>query len=303
MLTEIRIEEQDRPKRATRAKVRERTSGPGRSGRSGARSRPGRVRSWGALAWAGFVLGLVALSALGSVLSARAGLALYRHVFPDVTVLKRAYPVATGKDGARIIFEFRRQKPAHWVSLEQIPKKAVAAILVSEDARFFEHHGYEPDSIREAMEHNRKPGVKVLRGGSTITQQVVKNLFLSPEKTVVRKVRELLLAVELERRFPKRKILETYLNIAEWGPGVYGIESAAEHYFHKKPSSLTARDGAILAFMLPNPIKYQNSLRDGMSDFAHRRVDTILEALWKTGKISDEEYTSAGDGDGVPSDL
>ncbi|MBI3544678.1 MAG: transglycosylase domain-containing protein [Deltaproteobacteria bacterium] len=228
----------------------------------------------------------------------------YRHVFPDVSVLKTEYPVAVKKEGPRIIYKFQKKRPAHWVSLNQVSKQAVAAILMSEDSGFFQHHGYEPEAIKAAIEHNTKPGVKVKRGGSTITQQLVKNLFLSPEKTLTRKARELLLAVELERKFPKRKILETYINIAEWGPGVYGIDEASRRYFHKAPADLSARDAAVLAFMLPNPIKYQNSIRDGeLSDFAQKRVETILERLWKTGHISDEEYSSADRGDELPSSL
>lgn len=254
--------------------------------------------------WALTVLLLIVGAAVAVGLGIHASTVAYRKIFPNVGVLKTAYPIAIGKEGSRVLFQFQRQRPQSWVSLKQISKQAVAAILMSEDSGFFEHHGYEPESIRDAIQHNRQPGVKVMRGGSTITQQVVKNLFLTPEKTVTRKVRELLLAVELERSFPKRKILETYLNIAEWGPGVYGIGPACERYFHKPPSELTAHDAAILAFMLPNPIKYQSSIRGGeLSDFAQKRVDTILERLWKTGKISDEEYTSAGDGDGVRSNL
>ena len=247
---------------------------------------------------------VLGVTVLGSYVSVRLVTAAYRRVFPDLAVMKTQYPRAVAKNGSQIIYRFAKDRPSHWVNLSQISRQAVAAILMSEDSGFFEHHGYEPDSIREAIEHNSRPGVKVKRGGSTITQQVIKNLFLSPEKTMSRKVRELLLAVELERKYPKRKILETYLNIAEWGPGVYGIEEASQHYFHKAASELTAHDAAILAFMLPNPIKYQHSIRDGeLSAFAQKRVDTILERLWKTGKISDDEYTSAGTAEEIPSDL
>jgi membrane peptidoglycan carboxypeptidase len=219
---------------------------------------------------------------------------LYFQVFPDISVLKNYYPVAVGKDGHRIIYKFQKARPAHWLALRQIPKQAVGAILMSEDSSFFQHHGYSPEAIRAAWEYNHKPGVKVKRGGSTITQQVVKNLFLSPEKTLTRKVRELLLAVELERKFSKAKILETYLNIAEWGPNTYGIEQASERYFKKPAANLTAREAATLAFMLPNPEKYQHSIRGGeLTQFATERVESILEKMWKSGKISDDEYVSS----------
>lgn len=228
----------------------------------------------------------------------------YRRVLPDVSVLKTSYPVPVGKQGHQVLYKFQPKRPVNWISLNQVSRQAVAAILISEDSGFFQHHGYEPESIRAAIEHNSKPGVKIKRGGSTITQQLVKNLFLSPEKTITRKVRELLLSVEIERKYSKRKILETYLNIAEWGPGIYGIGQASQKYFHKDPKDLTAHDAAILAFMLPNPVRYQNSVRGGdLSDFAQRRVEAILERMWKTGKISDEEYTSSESSEELPSSL
>jgi monofunctional biosynthetic peptidoglycan transglycosylase len=230
--------------------------------------------------------------------------AVYRHVFPDIAVLRVAFPVAVKKEGHKIEYRWQRNRPAHWISLRQVPRQAVAAILMAEDAGFFSHKGYEPEAIRAALEHNMKPGVKIIRGGSTITQQVVKNLFLSPEKTLTRKVRELLLAIELERRFSKGKILETYLNIAEWGPGIYGLEQASRRYFGKPATELSARDAAVLAFMLPNPTKYRYSVRDGeLTKFAARRVDTILERMWRRGHISDEEYASSGSSAELPSSL
>lgn len=217
----------------------------------------------------------------------------YRKLFPDVSILKTEYPVAVGKEQYKIHYEFQKQRPSHWVFLRQLPKHIPSAILLSEDASFYQHPGYSVEAIRAAIEHNRKPGVKIKRGGSTITQQLVKNLFLSHEKTMTRKVRELLLAVELERKISKPKILETYLNIVEWGPGIYGIENASQHYFAKPAAALSAKEAAILAFMLPNPKRYQHSIAGGnLSSFATRRVEAILHRMWKTGKISDDEYSS-----------
>lgn len=247
------------------------------------------------LSYAFFVLALTLATGALAYRASWGAAKLYHVVFPDVAILKTQYPVAVRKDGSRILYRFQKQRPANWLSLRQIPKQVVAAVLMSEDGNFFQHRGYDPEAIRAAWEYNRKPGVKIKRGGSTITQQVVKNLFLSPEKTMTRKLRELLLAVDLERKASKVRILETYLNIAEWGPGTFGLAQAAERYFKKPVSTLSAREGAILAFMLPNPNKYQHSLRDdGLSSFATKRVEVILERLWKTGHISDEEYTSAG---------
>ena len=218
----------------------------------------------------------------------------YAEALPNSGALLHSYPVAKGKDGRKISYELQTTKPEQWRHLNQISKAAVAAVLASEDGGYYTHNGYEPEAIRKAWALNRKLG-RFAKGGSTITQQVVKNIFLSPEKTISRKLREIILAVQLERTVGKRKILETYLNIAEWGPGIYGIEQAARTYFAKSAAALTAREGAILAFMLPNPKKYRNSLRgeDGLSEFGQHRVSDILNRLWKTGKISDDEFFSS----------
>lgn len=235
---------------------------------------------------------------------------VYRMVLPDVSVLRTKYPVPVKKVDSKIIYAFQTRKPVNWVSLKEIPRSVVAAIILSEDGTFFQHHGYSAEAINAALEYNAKAGTKIKRGGSTITQQVVKNLFLTPEKTISRKIRELLLSVEMERKFPKARILETYINIAEWGPGVYGIEQASERYFHKPAANLTPKDAAVLAFMLPNPGKYQYSIQkgdsprgDGLSEFAAKRVELILERMWKTGYISAEEYSSSTTPTIVPSTL
>ena len=218
----------------------------------------------------------------------------YRKIFPDVQVVQNQYPVFLKKEGLKNSYIFHKKKPGHWRTLHEISRKAIGAILTAEDGNFYKHNGYDPEAIREAIKHNSLPGIRVKRGGSTITQQVVKNLFLFPEKTISRKIREILLAVEVERLVSKNKILEIYLNIAEWGPGIYGIEQASEHYFNKSAQDLTAKEGAVLAFLLPNPRRYQHSFKNGeLSIFGTNRVDTILERMWKTGRISDEEYLSA----------
>ncbi|HRK02533.1 MAG TPA: transglycosylase domain-containing protein [Oligoflexia bacterium] len=246
--------------------------------------------------YAVFVLVAVLTGAFLSYSGARIGYSTYRRVFPDISALKHSYPVAVEKKDGKITYKLVYERPERWRSVGQISKKAVSAILAAEDATFWKHGGYSAEAIRAAIEHNAKPNAKIKRGGSTITQQVVKNVFLSPEKTISRKLRELLLSVELERKLPKAKILEIYLNIAEWGPGVYGIEAASWRYFDKPSSLLTAREGAILAFMLPNPIRYKNSYRDGeLTKFGSNRVAKILNRLWRSGKISEDEYSASGE--------
>lgn len=239
-----------------------------------------------------FVAGAIAL-----------GIRWKMQLFPDVAVLQRSYPVAVGKIEKRNIYQFKTAKPAYWRALSEISSVAVAAILISEDGGFYHHEGYEPELMKKAWEENRKAG-KYKRGASTITQQVVKNLFLSPEKTLTRKLRELLLAIELERRFTKQKILETYLNIAEWGPGVYGIEQASNYYFGKSAAALDSREGAILAYLLPNPLVYGRSVRSGeLTSFGNQRVSNILDKLSQTGKLPKDEYPSAPDDTELPSDI
>ncbi len=233
------------------------------------------------------------------------------QLFPDVTLLKTHYPVLqkkwrTSEGASRLEFEFEKGPPSHWVPLPQISRKAFAAILMSEDGGFFKHRGYEPELMRKAWEENRKAG-HVKRGASTITQQLIKNLYLTSEKTMTRKFRELLLAVQVERTLPKKKILEIYLNIVEWGPQIFGIKAAAAHYFKKIPANLNAKEGAILAYLLPNPLKYHRVVKLGnLSPYAQTRVTNILEKLWKSGQVSEEEfedYASEWAENSIPSDL
>ncbi len=231
--------------------------------------------------------------------------AAVRYLFvPDVSVLLEKYPQAQGKSGRQNFYNLVDERPNTWRTLPQISRAAVLAVLTSEDGGFFAHNGFEPAAIKAAWQENVKAG-RYIKGGSTITQQVAKNIFLSPDKTLVRKARELLIATELERVLGKRKILEIYLNIAEWGPNIYGIEQAARSYFAKSAHQLTAREGAMLAFMLPNPNKLRHSVlgSNGFTHFGQRRVFKILERLWRNGKISEDEYASSMLNEQVPSDL
>jgi monofunctional biosynthetic peptidoglycan transglycosylase len=138
-----------------------------------------------------------------------------------------------------------------WVPLERISPNLVRAVIVSEDGRFCEHWGIDFAEVAEAI--RRTPG-GVPRGASTITMQVAKNLFLWPAKSYVRKAIEVPLTYAIELWWPKRRILEVYLNIAEWGPGVFGAEAAARAHFGRSASGLSARQSAQLAVALPNPL-------------------------------------------------
>jgi monofunctional biosynthetic peptidoglycan transglycosylase len=139
-----------------------------------------------------------------------------------------------------------------WVALESMSPRLVRAVVGSEDARFCAHHGIDFRQLKSAIEATRNGNP---RGASTITMQVVKNLFLWPSRSYVRKAIELPLALMLELVWPKRRILEVYLNIAEWGPGIYGAEAAAQNAFGKPASRLTDAESVRLAVSLPNPIE------------------------------------------------
>jgi monofunctional glycosyltransferase len=139
-----------------------------------------------------------------------------------------------------------------WVPLSRISPYLQRAVITSEDGRFCRHHGVDWSEIEEAIERARDG---IPRGGSTISMQVVKNLFLWPSKSYVRKALEVPLSFAIELAWSKRRILEIYLNIAEWGPGVFGAEAAARYHFGKSAAALTPSQAALLAVSLPNPIE------------------------------------------------
>lgn len=140
-----------------------------------------------------------------------------------------------------------------YVPLAAIAPVAVASVIASEDARFCRHHGVDWDALHEVMADADEDGPS--RGASTITMQTAKNLFLWPSRSAVRKGLEIVVALGLDQVWPKKRIIEVYLNIAEWGDGIFGIEAAARHYFGKSAIRLDAREAALLATALPNPIR------------------------------------------------
>jgi hypothetical protein len=158
-----------------------------------------------------------------------------------------------------------------WRPLPSLPVAVVRAFLVSEDSRFFQHHGFDADMIRRALAADLSLG-RIDRGASTISQQLVKNLYLGDERTAARKLEEAVLTWRLEQLVPKRRILEYYLNVVEFGPGVFGIGNAAERYFGKEPEGLTADEAAQLAALLPAP-------RRGMDGAWEKRYRALLARL------------------------
>jgi monofunctional biosynthetic peptidoglycan transglycosylase len=143
-----------------------------------------------------------------------------------------------------------------WVSLDDIDPSLPNAVIAAEDARFCEHHGFDFEAMQKAMaENQRHPGK--LRGGSTISQQVAKNVFLWPGRDYVRKGFEAYFTVLIETFWGKRRIMEMYLNVVEWGPGTYGAEAAAQRYFAEDAEDIDAGEAARLAAILPSPLKWK----------------------------------------------
>jgi len=210
--------------------------------------------------------------------------------FPEVSRLKREHPVVRYHGRKRpITIHWSKGRPPGWTPLSAISKPAVGAVVVSEDWAFYRHPGYDAAQIKEAIGESLESG-SLGRGASTITQQVTRNVFLTQERSLWRKLKELVLAIRLEREVGKARILETYFNIAEWGAGVYGIGPAAWHYFSKSPSELTPREGAFLAMLLPSPRRYSQSFRDRrLTPFARRTVKSILNKMAQAQYITAEE--------------
>ena len=176
-----------------------------------------------------------------------------------------------------------------WTPYGVISPALKKAVVASEDADFYSHEGVDYEAIREAIKTDLRKG-KFVRGGSTITQQLAKNLFLTRERTLIRKVKEIVLARRLDDALSKSRILELYLNVVEFGPMVYGIGHAAHYYFGKPPSALTVRECALLASMLPGPKVYNPYRR---MDRVMKRSDRILRRMVAARMISREEYDAA----------
>jgi hypothetical protein len=179
-----------------------------------------------------------------------------------------------------------------FVPLGELPAFVVRAVVLSEDAAFFVHHGFDVSEVQDALAHARER--RRVRGASTISQQLAKNLFLSPERTLARKAREALATIALEASVDKRRLLEVYLNLAEWGPGVFGIGEAARHWFGKDPRALTPKEAAFLATVIPNPVRYELYRRRGaLTELWEDRVRALLLKMRAAEVISDDQFVEA----------
>ena len=181
-------------------------------------------------------------------------------------------------------------KNRYWTPSASIPPEMKWAVIVAEDANFYKHEGIDVKAIRNAIRYDLEKK-RMAKGASTITQQVAKNLYLSREKTITRKVKEIILAMRMEQELTKGRIIELYLNVVELGPMVYGIGNGARYYFGKPASALTPRESAFLTAMLPGPrVAYNpyNNLQRVL-----KRSDKILGLLRKRGVLTEEEYQRA----------
>jgi monofunctional biosynthetic peptidoglycan transglycosylase len=177
-----------------------------------------------------------------------ATVAVYRFVDPPLTPI--------------MVYEALAQRglTRDYVNLDHVSPALLRAVIASEDGRFFEHRGVDWDAIRRAREYNVKHGDEPRRGGSTITMQCARNVFLWRGKSYVRKALEAAVAYVIELAWGKRRILEVYLNVIEWGPGVFGAEAAARTYFGVPAAALGPRQAALMAAVLPNPQRWSPAL-------------------------------------------
>lgn len=222
----------------------------------------------------------------------------------DLKELRRA---AQGTDPLGLAGEFAWRVPApggqgrlvrvgpsnpDFVALAQLPHHVTRAITTSEDGGFFAHAGFDFEEIRKALAERADSGR--VRGASTITQQIAKNLFLTGERTLSRKVREAVLTAALEASLSKSRLLEIYLNIVEWGPGLHGIGPAARHYFGKDARDITPREAAFLASVIPRPAHFHALFARGeMRESWSERIDTILLRMAAFGQLTDDELREA----------
>ena len=181
---------------------------------------------------------------------------------------------------AQRLDELREKNPQaqlkrQWVPYERISTHLKRAAVAAEDDKFVDHEGFDWEGMQKAIEKNQKKG-KVVAGGSTISQQLAKNLFLSASKTPWRKAQEAVITVWLELLWDKRRILEVYLNVVEWGEGVFGAEAAAQRYYRIPATALSAEQAARLAVMLPAPRRFE---RNPYSPYLNGRVEAVLARM------------------------
>ncbi|MGE5300818.1 MAG: monofunctional biosynthetic peptidoglycan transglycosylase [Acidobacteriota bacterium] len=226
-----------------------------------------------------FTLGALALAVLVA----------FQFVYPNVSALKKANPKKTAMMECREA-EWKREGKKYridqkWVPLRAISPYLIKAVLIGEDDKFWRHEGFDYEAMQKAMGKDIT-AKKFKLGGSTISQQLAKNLYLSPSKNPVRKLREAIITWRMERTLSKKRILELYLNVAEWGDnGIFGIGAASRHYYGKPASALGPEEAARLAAVLPNPRKYTPL---GGQRYVLKRSNLIYNIMVRRGIVVPE---------------
>ena len=236
------------------------------------------------------------LAIIVAILSTIAGVGIWFGLWvlslPDISGLKKAdtglsinVKDANGKHRDWIV----GVRNPSWVSLSRVSPHIIDAVVAAEDDAFFQHDGFDFEELKNSLKADLKKK-RFARGASTITMQVTRNLYLTEVKTLLRKLTEKYLTYRLEKTLTKNRILELYLNIAEWGPGIYGIGQASGYYFGKGPSELNLNEAALLAVILPNPRYFNPYTRMAKVE---KRQNYLLMRMFTEHDIATEEYETA----------
>jgi monofunctional biosynthetic peptidoglycan transglycosylase len=223
-------------------------------------------------------------------------IAAFFFLMPDVSKLRKENPAKTSFMKYREK-EWERTGKQHrvshaWVPLSRISPYLLKAVLIAEDDKFWKHEGFDYEAIQKALEKDIK-AKKFKLGGSTVSQQLAKNLYLSPSKNPFRKIAEAVITWRIEKALSKKRILEIYLNVIEWGEGIFGAEAASRHYFGKSAADLSAEEAARLASVLPNPRKYDPT---GNQRYVVNRSQLIYSIMVRRGIVIPEYNDVSGEG-------
>ncbi|UCD80414.1 MAG: monofunctional biosynthetic peptidoglycan transglycosylase [Desulfobacterales bacterium] len=236
----------------------------------------------------------VVLTLVGGSLIFGIGYCAYLYLgLPDVTVLQTKNPRTT----ALMLQRYRQAQNEgkgliirqQWVSFKRIPKLLKDTIRISEDAGFYHHQGVDISELKAAIKKNWQKG-RYARGASTITQQLAKNLYLSTDKTIARKIKELLISMRLENQLDKDRIFHLYLNIIEFGPGLFGVQAASQHFFKKDVGQLNLEEIVRLTAVIPKPLQVNAA---GNDRWLKWKAGWILDTLRKYNYIDRMQYRAA----------
>lgn len=210
----------------------------------------------------------------------------------SVDKMTKSFPQVKRKSES-VSINWSKVKPSSWVNLNEISEYAKWSIIVKEDWAFYQHEGIDLRQVLKALRDHFNKG-KRLRGASTISQQLVKNLFLDNSRSFWRKAKEVIYTYKVEKKYSKEKILEYYLNVIEFGKNLYGIKNAAKFYFNKDPIHLTPKESAFLSMLLPSPKKYSYSFRKKeLTEYAKYEIDRVLIKLRMANLYKEEDRLNA----------